>query len=120
MKDEDLHEERSDDEDCDRSNVINTRLFNSSQLKLKFALKDALDRGVPYLVVVGDEEWKVGNVKVKDLAAKEEEEVAIGDVAGWVRAREGGESGGSSSGSSRPAAKKEKKVFAWDEKDFIR
>ena len=94
-----------------------------SELKLKFALKDALDRGVPYLIVVGDEEWKVGNVKIKELAVKVEEEVAIGDVAGWVKAREGGigvESGGSTSGSSRPAAKKEKKVFAWDEKDFIR
>ena len=95
-----------------------------SELKLKFALKDALDRGVPYLVVVGDEEWKVGNVKVKELALKVEEEMRVEEVAGWVQGRAAGEGGGVEVGvGNRVLAKKEKEssqVFAWSEKDFIR
>jgi len=43
--------------------------------KLKFEIANALDRDIPYMVIVGEEESKVGKCKIKDLQARTEETV---------------------------------------------
>ena len=79
--------------------------------KLKQAIQaDVLDKGVEYMVVVGDEEWKDGKVIVKIIGEKREEIIGMSEVGGRIR-EEMGRGGGEG---------KVKKVFAWSEKDLIR
>ena len=51
----------------------------------QFQAADGL--GARYAVVVGPEEWKTGSAKLKNLAAKTEEQVNIGDIVGRVTRR---------------------------------
>ena len=49
---------------------------------------EAADKlGARYAVVVGPDEWKTGAVKLKNLAAKTEEQVNIGEIVGRVTRR---------------------------------
>ncbi|GMH81087.1 hypothetical protein TrVE_jg8634 [Triparma verrucosa] len=98
-----------------------------STMKLKMAIQDALARNVPYVIVVGDEEWERGKVKVKVLETKEEEEVDLKEIGEFLKERgaTAGGGGGEKSeekGEIKKSASvgKSKKVFAWGEKDFIR
>jgi len=53
--------------------------------KLKQSISEALERDVKFIVVVGDEEWTRGVVKVKNLATRTEEEVEIEGVVAKLR-----------------------------------
>jgi histidyl-tRNA synthetase len=54
--------------------------------KFKAALTEAVSKGVKFVVVVGDDEWARGVVKVKDLGNRTEDEVKIEDVAEKLKA----------------------------------
>ena len=41
--------------------------------KLKFEIANALDRDIPFMVIIGEEEEAQGKCKVKDLKARTEE-----------------------------------------------
>jgi len=55
--------------------------------KLKRQLDDALERQIPYMVIVGKDELVRGIVKVKNMVAHTEEEVAIDDIATYLIAQ---------------------------------
>uniref|UniRef100_A0A7S1UXW1 histidine--tRNA ligase n=1 Tax=Grammatophora oceanica TaxID=210454 RepID=A0A7S1UXW1_9STRA len=57
--------------------------------KVKYELASALDRGIPYVVIVGETEWAEDSVKVKDLAARTEETVKILDLVSVLRGDKG-------------------------------
>lgn len=48
--------------------------------KLKFEISSALNRGIPYMVIVGEEESKKGMCRIKDLKARTEEIVQQTDL----------------------------------------
>jgi histidyl-tRNA synthetase len=66
-----------------RSN-ISAEYSHHENPKLKRQLDEALARGVPIMVVFGEEEIHNGTIKVKDIKAHTEEEVKIEDVASVV------------------------------------
>jgi histidyl-tRNA synthetase len=45
--------------------------------KLKFEIANALERNIPFMVIVGEEEAREGKCKVKDLRARTEETVEV-------------------------------------------
>jgi hypothetical protein len=47
----------------------------------------ALEQGIPLMVLFGDEEIKKGEVKVKDMAAKSEDAVAVEDLVDDLKRR---------------------------------
>jgi len=55
--------------------------------KLKFELANALEREIPFMVICGEDEWKEGMCKVKDLKNKTEETVKVEDVAKILRGK---------------------------------
>ena len=102
--------------------------------KLKFSIADALNRGIPFMVVVGDSEWEDGKVKIKSLDDNKEDEVKVDDMVNFLMAKGvtavGNELGetlksaaaGAGAGArvleARPSSSVERKVFAWAEKDL--
>merc|ERR1712232_605971 len=56
---------------------ISAEFSQKENVKLKFELQDALERSIPYMVIVGEREIAEGKVVVKDLAAKSEENVPL-------------------------------------------
>lgn len=55
--------------------------------KLKFEIANALDRGIPFMVIIGEEELKENKCKVKDLAARTEDLVPMKDLVKTLRAK---------------------------------
>ena len=53
--------------------------------KFKKQLDYALEHGIPYVVVFGEEELKAGNVKIKDIVKHTEEVVQVGDIVGYLK-----------------------------------
>jgi len=49
--------------------------------KLKYELQDALERAIPFMVIVGEDELREGKCKLKDLAASTEDTVSIEGLA---------------------------------------
>ena len=66
-----------------RSN-ISAEYSHHENPKLKRQLDEALARGVPIMVVFGEEEMRNGTIKVKDIKAHTEEEVALENMANVV------------------------------------
>ena len=60
------------------------------------AIQDALARNVPFVIVVGDDEWERGVVKVKVLKTMEEEEVTFEEIGKFLmeKGAEGGKERG--------------------------
>lgn len=56
-------------------------------VRLKKELPLALDRGIPFMIIVGEDELKEKKVVVKDLNAKTEEAVAIDNLVKYLRQR---------------------------------
>lgn len=55
--------------------------FNHSENpKLKPQLTEVLERGIPFMLIIGEEEANNGVVKLKDLTARTEETVALDDI----------------------------------------
>ncbi len=53
--------------------------------KFKKQLDDALERGVPFMVVFGEEELANGSVKVKDMAQHTEKEVKLDELVAFLK-----------------------------------
>jgi len=91
-----------------------------SAKKLKQAIQaDVLDRGVKYMVVVGDKEWDDGEVIVKVIEDKKEVKCGLGEVVEVLKGKGCGTVVGGGEGGEEKG-KKIKKAFAWTEKDLIR
>jgi histidyl-tRNA synthetase len=66
---------------------ISAEFSQKENPKLKFELKDALDRAIPYMVIVGEEELKEQKCKVKDLDKKTEDLVPISELVSCLRSK---------------------------------
>jgi len=55
--------------------------------KLKFEIADALERDIPFMAIVGEEELRDGTCKVKDLRKRTEETVKVSDLVKTLRAK---------------------------------
>ncbi|EJK56825.1 hypothetical protein THAOC_23204, partial [Thalassiosira oceanica] len=59
---------------------ISAEFSQQENPKLKFEIANALDRQIPFMVISGEEEAREGKCKVKDLANRTEETVAVSDL----------------------------------------
>jgi histidyl-tRNA synthetase len=55
--------------------------------KLKYEIADALDRNIPFMVVIGEDEAREKKCKIKDLTARTEETVNQSDLVAALRAK---------------------------------
>lgn len=56
---------------------ISAEYSHQEDLKFKRQLDETLERGIPYMVVIGKDELSRGSVKVKDMKSHVEEEVPV-------------------------------------------
>jgi len=66
---------------------ISAEFSQQDNPKLKYELSNALERAIPFMVIVGEDEAKEGKCKVKDLAAKTEETVTREDLVKVLRSK---------------------------------
>ena len=59
---------------------ISAEYSHQQDLKFKRQLDEALERGIPYMVVIGKDEIMKGTVKVKDMKSHSEEEVPLDNL----------------------------------------
>ncbi len=64
---------------------INTEIYlNEKKLKAKFKYADKLE--IPYVIVIGEDEIKLGEITLKNMKTGEEEKLPIDEVERWGRA----------------------------------
>ena len=69
-----------------RNMGINTEIYlNDKKLKAKFKYADKLE--IPYVIVMGEDEIKSGEITLKDMKTGEEEKLPIDEVERWGRAK---------------------------------
>lgn len=73
---------------------ISAEYAHQDNPKLKKQLDEVLERGIPYMVVFGQDELQMGRVKLKNMRQHTEEEVALDDLVSLL-----GRSGCSTCGS---------------------
>lgn len=66
---------------------ISAEFSQQENPKLKYELANALERGIPFMVIVGEEEVKENKCKVKDLTARTEETVSMDDLVKILRGK---------------------------------
>ena len=66
---------------------ISAEFSQQENPKLKFEIAGALDRRIPFMAIVGEEETREVKCKVKDLGARTEETVDVGDLARVLRGK---------------------------------
>ena len=66
---------------------ISAEFSQQDNPKLKYELSNALDRGIPYMVIVGEEELKENKCKVKDLKARTEDTVPLDELVSALRSK---------------------------------
>ena len=66
---------------------ISAEFSQQDNPKLKYEITDALDRDIPFMVIVGEEEAKENTCKVKDLMARTEETVRVSDLVATLRSK---------------------------------
>ena len=65
---------------------INTEIYlNDKKLKAKFKYADKLE--IPYVIVIGEDEIKSGEITLKDMKTGEEEKLPIDEVERWGRVK---------------------------------
>ena len=64
---------------------ISAEFSQQDNPKLKYELANALERGIPFMAIVGEEEVKDNTCKVKNLAARTEETVPMSQLAATFR-----------------------------------
>ena len=65
---------------------INTEIYlNNKKLKAKFKYADKLE--IPYVIVMGEDEIKSGEITLKDMKTGEEEKLPIDEMERWGRAK---------------------------------
>lgn len=65
---------------------VSADLVLDSKKKLKWVLKHTDRLGARYLVLVGEDEWKMGKVKVKDMALGSQEDMDVDSLGPWAAA----------------------------------
>jgi histidyl-tRNA synthetase len=68
-------------------NKLSAEFSQQENAKLKKELQNALDRDIPFMVIVGEEELAESKVTVKDLKAKTEHKVPIDELVSTLRAK---------------------------------
>ena len=66
---------------------ISAEFSQQENPKLKYELANALERGIPYMVIVGEEEMKENKCKVKDLQARTEDTVPLNELVSTLRSK---------------------------------
>lgn len=66
---------------------ISAEFSQQDNPKLKYEIANALDRDIPFMAIVGEEEAKENKCKVKDLKARTEETVAVADLVATLKAK---------------------------------
>ena len=66
---------------------ISAEFSQQDNPKLKYEIANALDRDIPFMAIVGEEEVKENKCKVKDLMARTEETVAVSDLVATLKAK---------------------------------
>jgi len=64
---------------------ISAEFSQKDNPKLKYEIEDALNRGIPFMVIVGEDEAKEDTCKVKDLKARTEETVPVSELVSMLR-----------------------------------
>jgi len=59
---------------------ISAEYAHQDNPKLKKQLDEVLERGIPFMVVFGQDELQMGRVKLKDMRQHSEEEVTLADL----------------------------------------
>jgi histidyl-tRNA synthetase len=66
---------------------ISAEFSQQENPKLKYEIANALDRGIPFMVIVGEEELKSNMCKVKDLKARTEDLIPLEDIVKTLRSK---------------------------------
>lgn len=66
---------------------ISAEFSQQENPKLKYEIANALDREIPFMVIVGEEELKSNQCKVKDLKARTEDLVSLDDLVKTLRSK---------------------------------
>jgi len=66
---------------------ISAEFSQQENPKLKFEIANALDRQIPFMAIVGEEEAREGKCKVKDLKARTEETVDLSELVKTLRGK---------------------------------
>jgi histidyl-tRNA synthetase len=66
---------------------ISAEFSQQENPKLKFEIANALDREIPFMVIVGEEEIKLNKCKVKDLKARTEDLVSLDALVKTLRSK---------------------------------
>lgn len=66
---------------------ISAEFSHQENPKLKFEIANALDREIPFMVIVGEEEIKLNKCKVKDLKARTEDLVPLDALVKTLRSK---------------------------------
>ncbi|KAL3803901.1 hypothetical protein ACHAW5_010671 [Stephanodiscus triporus] len=66
---------------------ISAEFSQQENPKLKFEIANALDRQIPFMAIVGEEEAREGKCKVKDLKARTEETVDLSELVRTLRGK---------------------------------
>lgn len=66
---------------------ISSEYSQQESPKLNAQLRNALDREIPFMLIIGEQELAENKCKVKDLNANEEELVPIADAVKTLRRR---------------------------------
>lgn len=64
---------------------LSAEFSQQDNAKLKNELRNALDREIPFLVIVGEQELAEGKCNVKDIKAKTEDTVPIAELVSFLR-----------------------------------
>ncbi len=63
---------------------IPTEMYLGTEVTLKGQLSAAVKQNIPYVVIIGDEEKTSGKAQVKDMSARTQNEVSLGEVVAYI------------------------------------
>jgi len=66
---------------------ISSEFNHQDEPKLKYEITNALNREVPFMVVIGEDEWKDNKVKVKDLGRRTEDVVDLNMLVTFLKSK---------------------------------
>ena len=64
---------------------ISAEFSQQDSPKLKYEIPNALDRGIPFMAIVGEDEAKERTCKLKNLKARTEETVPMAELVSTLR-----------------------------------
>jgi len=66
---------------------ISSEFNHQDEPKLKYEITNALNREVPFMVVIGEDEWEENKVKVKDLGRRTEDVVDLNMLVTFLKSK---------------------------------